>query len=182
MKEDYSKELRNISRVSTVLVAMLCIGIITTAISLIMGLMTLSGMWENAGLGLNLGVVTTNLTASQLMQMTFYNKLAIGLVFVLVMGISLVFLVYAIRLMNCFRKQMIFTDYSIHQAKLIAWISTGSILLSYFSIFVFPRFIYVPTMNIYFTPGPIIFIFILWMFVWVLQIGRALEFDSEMTI
>lgn len=180
MKEESRKELLKISRVSAVIK---WLSMFLLIVSIIMLIFNIYAFIDFPGENVKL-YVTRELTIHAKEQGNIIGIIPAGTVKHLYIWTTLghiyltTFIIFVIKLLVCFQKQMVFTKQSIYFSKWIVWLYMVYVALISFII---PNFL-LSEGHMELTGTQIFAILVMWMFIWMLQVGRVLRLDSEMTI
>ena len=114
-------------------------------------------------------------------RFTLTDKVSVSTFAVLLMGCLALCFAFAIRLMRQFKKHHVFSDQSVRNAKGVAYAYSASVVILTAGTWAAAIMIGDLHLN-----GNLIQSFVsvglVWLFVWIMQIGTALQVDSEMTI
>ncbi|MBN4075586.1 MAG: hypothetical protein COA71_10885 [SAR86 cluster bacterium] len=184
MEKEYEFELNKISRLSGIMMVLMVLSLIAFSIILLVGINSLLSSPTATGtpffkaivMGIDSKAITTGL-------LTYQDKAMILVLFVAVTTVFISFMVYSIKLLACFKKQILFTEQSVRYARILAWITFGGICFKYFWMFLAPFIFQLEEVRYKLGLGfEFFFLGVLWLVVWILQVGKALQLDSEMAI
>jgi len=189
MRNEDTLKFKKIENVSRIILPFLYINLIAIFLS-ILALITLinnGSMLENQWPfveKLNIKLYDTEITSALSNTMANKERLFIS-GFVLLFGALFIFIqVYAIKLAKQFRKHNVFTIESIKYAKLVAYAVTAFFLASPLIGSVI-NILLSNTFSLNFSSAflsKLILIGVMWLCVWILEIGTALYSENEMTI
>lgn len=183
MKREYETELKHISRLSTVLVAFFWLALGLIAVAMLHAGINILGQPTSDGEHQIVALRGIELPMQEILQgeLTARDKLVVMLVFAAAFAFAVPFLLLTIKLLGCFRRQELFSEQSVRYARAIAWLYSVYIVLGLLAIPVLPAVLGV-AWTTGFSTSPIIILALLWMYAWIMQVGRALQFDSDLAI
>lgn len=186
MRSEHQPELRKISKVSKLLLPLLYLTFATiTAMLVLVPFLTLTSPTSGGEpiLG-NLWSIYVTPDQIETGQLTLSDKLKLLSAIFIFSGFALPGLWFAIRLIKEFKRNNLFTPDGIRYSRCIAWLYLGWVVTLSFT-YLFSSFSS-DGMEIHINPisfsKEFVILGLLWLFVWMLEIGTALHADNEMTI
>jgi hypothetical protein len=186
MRAEHRTELRKIARVSNLLIPLLAL----TILSVTLMVATVSAMTVTAPTAMGehffSSTATMRVTPDQIASgiLTLRDKTWMLTALLLIALIVVPALWFAIRLLLCFKRDALFSSESVAYARRIALLYLASVLVSTLANVITS---WTPDgFDLSFNPllfsRDYILLGLIWLFVWVYQIGARLRLDSDMTI
>ena len=114
--------------------------------------------------------------------LTASDKLTIGALFLLFFSVFTSGLIVLIKLLNRFKSGRVFSEKCVHLAKVFGYIFLAYVILSTTMNVAFTLVSGNLELNFLFFSKDYVILGLIWLFVWILDIGSALNADDELTI
>ena len=188
MREEHQPLLRKISRISRILLPIVYLSLfILVYVVIYFSIITLSSPTAPTGSYYDsissLRVVSDEIKAGLLTRGDKTILISAMMIWALILVPAYWFF---IRMIHLFKNNELFTDKNVRYARLIAYLYSALVIIIFIAKFID---CWTPegfTLDINITPGvsclSYIMLGLVWIFVWMLEVGTALNLDSEMTI